>query len=115
MTDADATAPTLSVVVPVFNEAAVLPALEARLCAVLDAACPDHEVVFVDDGSADESPTILLAVAARNPRVRVLRFSRNFGHQAAVTAGIEHARGRAIVVIDADLQDPPEVIPDLLA
>ena len=107
--------PTLSVVVPIYNEGAVLPALESRLLPVLAAACPDYEVVFVDDGSVDESPAILLAVAARDPRVRVLRFSRNFGHQAAVTAGIEHARGRAVVVIDADLQDPPEVIPELLA
>ncbi len=115
MTAADATAPTLSVVVPVFDEAAVLPELETRLFSVLAAACPDHEVVFVDDGSLDESPAILLGIAARNARARVLRFSRNFGHQAAVTAGIEHARGRAVVVIDADLQDPPEVIPDLLA
>jgi len=115
MTSADATVPTLSVVVPIFNEAAVLPELEGRLSAVLAAACPDFEVVFVDDGSSDASPAILLGIAERNPRVRVLRFSRNFGHQAAVTAGIEHARGRAVVVIDADLQDPPEVIPDLLA
>jgi dolichol-phosphate mannosyltransferase len=107
MTDSDAAPPTLSVVVPVYDEAAVLPALETRLFPVLEAACPDYEVVFVDDGSADESPTILLGIAER--------FSRNFGHQAAVTAGIEHAQGRAVVVIDADLQDPPEVIPDLLA
>jgi dolichol-phosphate mannosyltransferase len=107
--------PALSVVVPVFNEGAVLPALQARLFAVLAASCPDYEVVFVDDGSVDESPTILLAAAERDSRVRVLRFSRNFGHQAAVTAGIEHARGRAVVVIDADLQDPPEVIPELVA
>lgn len=110
-----AATPTLSVVVPIFNEATVLPELETRLFSVLAAACPDCEVVFVDDGSVDESPTILLGIAERNPRVRVLRFSRNFGHQAAVTAGIEHARGRAVVIIDADLQDPPEVIPDLLA
>lgn len=115
MTSADATAPTLSVVVPIFNEAAVLPELDGRLSSVLAAACPDYEVVFVDDGSVDASPMILLGIAERNPRVRVLRFSRNFGHQAAVTAGIEHARGRAVVVIDADLQDPPEVISDLLA
>ncbi len=111
----DPTTPEISVVVPIFNETAVLPELQARLFGVLESACPDHEIVFVDDGSVDESPTILLAAAARNPRVRVLRFSRNFGHQAAVTAGIEHARGRAVVVIDADLQDPPEVIPQLVA
>ena len=108
-------APELSVVVPIFNEEAVLPELQQRLAAVLDAACPDHEVLFVDDGSVDASPAMLLAAATRNPRVRVLRFSRNFGHQAAVTAGIEHAAGRAVVVIDADLQDPPEVIPELVA
>ncbi len=110
-----ASAPELSVVVPVYNERAVLAELEQRLFAVLAATCPDHEVIFVDDGSLDESPAILLAAAERNPRVRVIRFSRNFGHQAAVTAGIEHARGRAVVVIDADLQDPPEVIPELVA
>jgi dolichol-phosphate mannosyltransferase len=107
--------PEISVVVPVFNERAVLPELQHRLFAVLETSCPDHEVVFVDDGSIDESPAILLATADQNPRIRVLRFSRNFGHQAAVTAGIEHARGRAVVVIDADLQDPPEVIPELVA
>jgi dolichol-phosphate mannosyltransferase len=109
------TVPELSVVVPIYNERAVLAELEQRLFAVLTAACPDHEVIFVDDGSIDESSAMLHAVAERNPRVRVLRFSRNFGHQAAVTAGIEHARGRAVVVIDADLQDPPEVIPELVA
>ena len=112
---ADAAAPEISVVVPIFNEASVLPELQQRLGTVLAASCPDHEVIFVDDGSQDESPAMLLAAAARDRRVRVLRFSRNFGHQAAVTAGIEHARGRAVVVIDADLQDPPEVIPELVA
>jgi dolichol-phosphate mannosyltransferase len=112
--DRQNTRPELSVVVPVFNEAAVLPELGRRLAAVLSACVRDHEIVYVDDGSSDESPAILLAAAAADPHVRVLRFSRNFGHQAAVTAGIEHARGAAIVVIDADLQDPPEVIPQLL-
>jgi dolichol-phosphate mannosyltransferase len=107
--------PELSVVVPVYDEAAVLPELVRRLDAVLAGCAPDHEVVYVDDGSRDLSPAVLLAAAAADPRVRVLRLSRNFGHQAAVTAGIEHARGAAIVVIDADLQDPPEVIPELLA
>ncbi|MCC6764280.1 MAG: glycosyltransferase family 2 protein [Deltaproteobacteria bacterium] len=108
-------APELSVVVPIFNERAVLPELLQRLVAMLETATPDYEVVFVDDGSIDESPAILLDAADRNARLRVLRLSRNFGHQAAVTAGIEHARGRAVVVIDADLQDPPEVIPELVA
>jgi len=113
-TSGQGTRPELSVVVPVFNEAAVLPELGRRLTAVLEACVRDHEIVYVDDGSSDESPAILLALSAADPHVRVLRFSRNFGHQAAVTAGIEHARGAAIVVIDADLQDPPEVIPQLL-
>lgn len=107
--------PEVSVVVPVYNEAAVLPEFGRRLHAVLAACAPDHEVVYVDDGSTDDSPTILLAAAANDPHVRVLSFSRNFGHQAAVTAGVEHARAAAIIVIDADLQDPPEVIPELLA
>lgn len=107
--------PELSVVVPVFNERGVLPELHARLAAVLAATAPEYEVLFVDDGSIDDSAALLLDAAARNARFRVIRFSRNFGHQAAVTAGIEHARGRAVVVIDADLQDPPEVIPALVA
>ena len=107
--------PELSVVVPVYNEAAVLQELQRRLETALASCASSHEVVYVDDGSTDESPAMLLAVATADPHVRVIRLSRNFGHQAAVTAGIEHARGQAIVVIDADLQDPPEVIPELLA
>jgi dolichol-phosphate mannosyltransferase len=110
----DAT-PELSVVVPIYNEAAVLPELGRRLAAVLPACASSWEVLYVDDGSTDDSPAILLAAAAGNPAVRVVRFTRNFGHQAAVTAGIEHARGAAVVVIDADLQDPPEIIPELMA
>lgn len=113
--DASPATPELSVVVPIFNERAVLPELLQRLVAVAEAVSPDYELVFVDDGSVDESPAILLDAADRNAHIRVLRFSRNFGHQAAVTAGIEHTSGRAVVVIDADLQDPPEVIPRLVA
>lgn len=108
-------APEVSVVVPVYDEQEVLPEFHRRMKAVLTGCAPNHEIVYVDDGSRDQSPAILLGAATTDPRVRVLRFSRNFGHQAAVTAGIEHARGAAVVVIDADLQDPPEVIPDLLA
>jgi polyisoprenyl-phosphate glycosyltransferase len=107
--------PELSVVVPLYNEAEVLPEFGRRLAAVLPACASSWEVLYVDDGSTDESPAILLAAAAVDPAVRVMRFTRNFGHQAAVTAGIEHARGAAVVVIDADLQDPPEVIPELMA
>jgi dolichol-phosphate mannosyltransferase len=107
--------PELSVVVPVHNEAAVLPELERRLAEVLPTCAASHEIVYVDDGSTDQSPILLLAAAERDPRVRIVSFTRNFGHQAAVTAGIAHARGRAVVVMDADLQDPPEVVPRLVA
>jgi glycosyltransferase involved in cell wall biosynthesis len=107
--------PELSVVVPVYDEEEVLPEFHRRVQAVLASCALEHELIYVDDGSRDASPAILLAAAAADPRVRVLCFSRNFGHQAAVTAGIEHARGDAVVVIDADLQDPPEVIPELIA
>jgi len=91
-------APELSVVVPVFNEVELLPELERRLAAVLPGCAASWEVLCVDDGSSDDSPAILLEAAARDPRVRIVRFTRNFGHQAAVTAGIEHARGAAVVV-----------------
>jgi dolichol-phosphate mannosyltransferase len=106
--------PILSIVVPVFNEAAVLMALHERLVRVLDGLTPRYEVIFVDDGSKDESPVVLRNLAASNHNYRVIGFSRNFGHQAAVTAGIDAAAGEAIVLIDADLQDPPEVIPQLV-
>ena len=101
----------LSVVVPAFNEQQVLPAFFARLKSVL-ATLPDAaEIVFVNDGSTDATASLLDAWAAEDSRVRVLHFTRNFGHQAALTAGIDHARGDAVVLIDADLQDPPELIP----
>jgi dolichol-phosphate mannosyltransferase len=101
----------LSVVVPAFNEQQVLPAFFARLLAAL-ATLPDAaEIVFVNDGSTDATGALLDGWAAQDARVRVLHLTRNFGHQAALTAGIEHARGDAVVLIDADLQDPPELIP----
>lgn len=105
------TPPLLSVVVPVFNESAVLPAFLERASTAF-AAIPgvDYELVFVDDGSRDDSFAQLSARAARDPHVRVVKFSRNFGHQIAITAGVDHARGDCVVVIDADLQDPPEVV-----
>jgi dolichol-phosphate mannosyltransferase len=107
--------PEVSVVVPVFDEADVLPALFERLCSALDATDVRWELVFVDDGSRDASASILRDLAASEPRVVVVTLSRNFGHQLAITAGMDHARGEAIVVMDADLQDPPEVVPDLIA
>jgi dolichol-phosphate mannosyltransferase len=100
----------VSIVVPVLNEQQVLPAFYARLKAVL-ATLPDAaEVIFVDDGSSDRTPALLDEWAAADASIRVIHFSRNFGHQAALTAGLDHASGDAVVVIDADLQDPPELI-----
>jgi len=100
----------VSVAVPCFNEEEVLRETHRKLIAVLERMPLRFEVLYVDDGSTDSSPDILRELAARDKRVRVIRFSRNFGHQMAITAGLEHAAGDAVVVIDADLQDPPEVI-----
>lgn len=107
--------PRISVVVPVYNESDNLPELARRLHAVLEAQGDTYEVIFVDDGSQDNSLGILGSLRASDPHVRVVRLSRNFGHQAAISAGIDHARGDVIIVMDADLQDPPEEIPNLLA
>jgi dolichol-phosphate mannosyltransferase len=108
-------ASTVSVVVPVFNEEATLDALVARLERVLEGAGLDYEVVFVNDGSRDRSAEMLRAHHARNPRLKCIMLSRNFGHQVAVTCGLDHAQGDAIIVMDGDLQDPPEVLPGLIA
>jgi polyisoprenyl-phosphate glycosyltransferase len=106
----------LSVIVPCYNEAAVLAETHGRLAAVLAALAPlDYELVYVDDGSQDRTPQILRAWQATDARVRVVVLSRNFGHQVAVSAGLAHAAGDAVVLIDADLQDPPEVIPEMVA
>ncbi len=107
--------PRISVVVPVYNESDNLPELARRLHAVLEAQGDTYEVVFVDDGSQDNSLGILGSLRASDTHVRVVRLSRNFGHQAAISAGIDHASGDVIIVMDADLQDPPEEIPNLLA
>lgn len=109
-----AAAPVLSVVVPVFNEQANLTAFHARLSAVMD-RLGTWEAVFVDDGSTDASRDVLNALHRADPRVAVLSLSRNFGKEIATTAGLDHARGAAMIIIDADLQDPPELIPDLVA
>lgn len=105
----------LSVVVPVYNEEETLQELARRLRQVLAKTVSSWEVLFVDDGSRDRSWEIITRLAQEDPRVRGLRFSRNFGHQMAFFAGIEHARGDAVVIMDGDLQDPPELIPELLA
>jgi glycosyltransferase involved in cell wall biosynthesis len=107
--------PTVSVVAPVFNEEAILPELYRRVRDVLDGAGEDWELVLINDGSRDSSPEIMRQLHEQDPRVKVVYFARNFGHQIAITAGTDYARGDAVVIIDADLQDPPEVILDLLA
>ena len=107
--------PELSVVVPAYNEEAVLEAFHARLAATLDRLPLRSEILFVNDGSRDRTLALAEALRARDPRIAVLDLSRNFGKEIALTAGLHHARGDAVVVIDADLQDPPEVIPQLVA
>jgi polyisoprenyl-phosphate glycosyltransferase len=105
----------LSVGIPVHNEQEVIPVLLARLLAVLDTIPGGpHEVVFVDDGSTDESRRLLAEAARRDARIKVVALSRNFGHQAALGAALDHVTGDAVVFMDADLQDEPEVIPQLL-
>jgi polyisoprenyl-phosphate glycosyltransferase len=103
-----------SIVIPIFNEHETIPELHRRLAGVmknLDAPC---EVVFVDDGSSDDSFAQLSAIHSADSRFKVLRFSRNFGHQVAISAGIDHASGDAVVLMDGDLQDPPEVLPKFI-
>ncbi len=108
-------APDLSVIVPVFNESAGLPELFGRLGAVLDGLQLACEIVCVDDGSRDDTWTALQAARARDPRLKLVRLSRNFGKDIALTAGLRRAGGRAVVMMDADLQHPPELIPALIA
>ena len=112
--DRDGRPPVLSVVVPLFDEQATLAELHRRLDRVLGPRVDRYEIIFVDDGSRDGTPALLDALAETDPRVRPIHLSRNFGHQAAVSAGLDHARGDAVIVLDGDLQDPPEVIPQLV-
>jgi polyisoprenyl-phosphate glycosyltransferase len=107
--------PEITVVVPCFNEEAVLPETTSRLTAALEEIGLPFEIIFVDDGSKDDTARVLADVHAADPRIRVVRLSRNFGHQVAISAGLEFAHGSAVVLIDADLQDPPEVIPEMVA
>jgi dolichol-phosphate mannosyltransferase len=107
--------PRFSVVIPIFNEEAVLPLLLRRLDALLESFGASAEGIFVDDGSRDTSSIILKAKAKDDPRYRYIGLSRNFGHQVAITAGMDAARGEAIIVMDGDLQDPPEVVAEMIA
>jgi polyisoprenyl-phosphate glycosyltransferase len=121
MTDVNGAHPTppearelglLSVVAPIYNEEALLDEFYARVCSALEGL--RFELVLVDDGSTDGSTAMLERLAATDPRVHVVFLSRNFGHQTALTAGLDHATGNAVVMLDADLQDPPELIPRML-
>ncbi len=105
----------ISIVVPFLNEEDNLPELYRRLNAVFEGQPEPAEFLFVDDGSTDRSVRLLKEMQTQDARIRVLRLSRNFGHQVAITAGLDHAEGEAAIIMDADLQDPPEVIPELLA
>jgi len=105
----------LSVVIPVYNEEATLDALFSALSDRLGALDVSCEVILIDDGSGDRTAEMLAEITRRDPRFRSVHFSRNFGHQAAVTAGLHFARGSAVVVMDADLQDPPELLAEMLA
>ncbi len=107
--------PTLSLVLPIYNEEEVIPQLHERLQEFLAKLGLPAEVVFVNDGSKDRSMELLRTIAKGEPRYRILSFARNFGHQTAITAGIDYARGAAVVVMDADLQDPPEVVLEMVA
>jgi polyisoprenyl-phosphate glycosyltransferase len=104
----------VTIVIPVYNEAEVLPTLYDRLTRVLEGLVESYEIIFVNDGSQDDSALFLRDFQARDARVKFLNFSRNFGHQIAITAGLDYSSGQAVVVMDADLQDPPEVIPQLI-
>ncbi len=107
--------PIYSIVVPVFNEAESLSYLYEEVIKVMEKIGEPFELVLVNDGSSDRSYQIMQVLHERDPRVRVIDFSRNFGHQIAISAGLDYARGQAVVIMDADLQDPPEVIPALIA
>jgi polyisoprenyl-phosphate glycosyltransferase len=107
--------PTYSIVIPVYNEEATLPELSRRLALVLDELDGPAEVILVDDGSTDDGPAAMVAAREADPRFKILRLSRTFGHQIAVTAGLDAASGDAAIVMDADLQDPPEVAIEMAA
>jgi glycosyltransferase involved in cell wall biosynthesis len=107
--------PELSIVVPVFNEEAAIEPFLATIVPVLAAITPDWEIVFVNDGSRDATLARLRAAHARDGRVRAIDFSRNYGKEVALSAGLDHARGRAVIPIDVDLQDPPDLIAEMVA
>ena len=105
----------ISIVIPMFNEQEVIEKCFERMIAVMESMREyEYEVIVIDDGSRDDTYRIASNIASKNEKIKVLSFSRNFGHQAAVTAGLQFSTGDAVVIIDADLQDPPELIPDMV-
>ena len=107
--------PTITIVAPNFNESGSVPEFYRRLSETMKTANDTWELVWVDDGSSDQSTEMIRELARQDPRVRPVIFARNFGHQIAVTAGLDYSRGQAVVIMDSDLQDPPEVVPEMIA
>lgn len=107
--------PVYSIVAPIYNESGNIDKLYARICEVMESTGEPWEMVTVNDGSRDDSIDKLIGYSEKDPRIKVINFARNFGHQTAVTAGMDYTRGKAVIIIDADLQDPPEVILELIA
>ncbi|MBP8959416.1 MAG: glycosyltransferase family 2 protein [Bacteroidales bacterium] len=103
----------LSVVIPIYNEEEVLEELIKRTVPAIESFIDNYEIIFVDDGSTDKSLDTLLSFRNKNPRIKILSLSRNFGHQIAYTAGLEHASGDIVAMMDGDLQDPPEILPEM--
>ena len=107
--------PTISIIAPIFNESGNLPELYRRIEEVMEQATESWELILIDDGSTDDSADLIRKLARDDDRLRPVIFARNFGHQIAVTAGLDYSQGQAMIIIDADLQDPPELILDLIA
>ncbi len=106
--------PRYSIVAPVFNEEQIIEELHRRMTEAMDTLDEPYELVLVNDGSHDRSLELMLKLRETDPRVKIINFSRNFGHQVAITAGLDYAQGDAVIIIDADLQDPPEVVLQLI-
>ena len=106
--------PVFSIVAPVYNEEETVPHFYQRVVEVMEPLGESFEIVLINDGSRDGSNRVMADIHQRDPRVRVVEFSRNFGHQIAISAGLDYARGQCVIIIDSDLQDPPEVIPEMI-
>lgn len=104
-----------SIIIPLYNEYQIIPELIRRLTTVIDTLDAPSEIIFVDDSSRDDSISLMMEHHRKDPRFKVIRFSRNFGHQVAITAGMDYATGDAVVLMDGDLQDPPELLPEMIA